>query len=210
VRLAAAPGAPATLARARDFHLWFAHEFRPLLGIRYRTVFLALLLALSRGARTIAETGTARHPGNWRFDGQSTVVFGAFAQRYGGTVWTCDVAPSHVAVARELTARFAPHVEHAVADSVDFLRRFPGPIDLLYLDALDFDVDAPAAAQAHALREAEAALHALHEDSLVLIDDCSLPEGGKGRRAIPFLLDRGWRVVRTGYQVLLARKIDDA
>jgi hypothetical protein len=35
-------------------------------------VFQALMLALSRNATTIVETGTLRVPGNWAFDGQST------------------------------------------------------------------------------------------------------------------------------------------
>jgi Methyltransferase domain len=198
-------GAPITLGRAYDFHRWFERLFRHRLGVRYRTFFQALLLALLRNATTIVETGTARQSGNWTFDGQSTVVLGAFAQRYGSRLWTCDADASHMARAQDLTAPFAQQIEYVVSDSVEFLRRFSGPIDLLYLDAVDFDEHAPEAAQDHALREGQAALPALHEDSIVLIDDCNVPQGGKGGRLIPFLLSRGWKVVGRKYQVLLAR-----
>jgi predicted O-methyltransferase YrrM len=163
------------------------------------------MLALSRGASTIVETGTTRVPDNWAFDGQSTRVFGAFAERYGYALWTCDVDPVHISVARGLTASLAARIEYVVGDSVKFLQRFSDPIDLLYLDAVDFDERAPRAAQDHALREGQAALHVLHDDSLVLIDDCGITGGGKGALLVPFLVDQGWRVVRRGYQTLLSR-----
>jgi predicted O-methyltransferase YrrM len=163
------------------------------------------MLGLSRNATNTVETGTLRLPDNWEFDGQSTWVLGAFAQRYGCKLWTCDVVESHIRIARDLTAPFAPQIEYVVSDSVEFLRRFPEPIDLLYLDAVDFDASAPGAAQDHALREGQAALHALHDNSIVLIDDCAAPHGGKGGGLVPFLLGQGWRVVRRRYQVLLTR-----
>ena len=163
-----------TLRDAHDFQQWFAGAFQHRLGVRYRTFFETLMLALSRNAANIVETGTLRLPGNWRFDGQSTWVFGAFAERYGCKLWTCDLMESHIGIARDRTAPFAAQIEYVVSDSVGFLRRFPEPIDLLYLDAVDFDASAPGAAQDHALREGQAALHALHEDSIVA---GSLPAG---------------------------------
>lgn len=199
-------GTPITLHRAVDFHQWFARAYQHHLGVRYRTFFEALMLALSRNATNIVETGTIRLAGNWAFDGQSTRVFGAFAERYGCKLWTCDATERHIELARDLTAPFARQIEYVVSDSVAFLERFSEPIDLLYLDAVDFDADAPAAAQDHALREGQAALHALHDDSIVLIDDCGgVPHGGKGATVIPFLLGHGWQVARKRYQVLLTR-----
>ena len=199
------PAVSLTVRRAYEFHLWFAETFQHRLGVRYRTFFEALMLALARNAATIVETGTARYPENWEFDGLSTMVFGAFAERYGATLWTCDVLPAHIAIARDLTAPLAARIEYVVSDSVEFLGRFRGPIDLLYLDAVDLDADAPHVARDHALREGQAALHALHERSIVLIDDCNTPGGGKGDALVPFLLCQGWRVARRGYQTLLTR-----
>jgi predicted O-methyltransferase YrrM len=179
------PAVSLTVRRAYEFHLWFAETFQHRLGVRYRTFFETLMLALARNATTIVETGTARYPENWEFDGLSTMVFGAFAERYGATLWTCDVLPAHIAVASDLTAPLAARIKYVVSDSVEFLGRFRGPIDVLYLDAVDLDADAPHVARDHALREGQAALHALHERSIVLIDDCNTPGGGKGRRAGP-------------------------
>jgi hypothetical protein len=173
--------------------------------MRHRTFHDALRLAMTLDVTNIVETGTTRRPGAWDLDGQSTYVFGAFARRYGCTLWTCDRVESHIEAARRLAAQFEGRVEYVVSDSVEFLERFRQPIDLLYLDSLDFDEADPGPPQMHALREAQAALHALHDRSLILIDDCDLAHGGKGGKVIPFLRGEGWQVVSSGYQVLLAR-----
>jgi hypothetical protein len=90
--------------------------------------------------------------------------------------------------------------------SACFLQRFPAPIDILYLDALD--TTEPGHAE-HAQRELQAALPRLHSRSLVLIDDTPWTGGawvGKGARAVPWLLAHGWRILYGGYQVLLERQ----
>ncbi len=46
-------------------------------------------------------------------------------------------------------------------------------------------------------------LRHLHEQSVILIDDCGLPHGGKGKLAIEFLKDQGWILLKEGYQTLL-------
>src|ERR1700680_3369769 len=113
-----------------DFHLWFSNNYRSLLTARYDTFYQALLLAVARNVKTIVETGTSRTPGNWTGDGQSTLVFAAFAQRYGCKLWTCDLEESAIAVARRSTAQFTSNVEYQVSDSVPFLQDFKHPIDL--------------------------------------------------------------------------------
>jgi hypothetical protein len=54
--------------------------------------------------------------------------------------------------------------------------------------------------------EAAAAMPLMGLGSLVLIDDCDLPSGGKGGRAVPFLLERGFREALSAYQTLLIRE----
>jgi|SRR5208282_4733893 len=187
-----------------DFHAWFAQSYQHLLGMRYQTFYQALMLAVARNVKNIVETGTSREPGNWAGDGQSTVVFGAFAQRYGCRLWTCDIEPSYIEAARRSTAQYAAHIEYVVSDSVRFLQDFKQPIDFLYLDSFDFNPQGdPNPAQDHAVREGQAALHALHTQSIVLIDDCNTTHGGKGGKVIPFFLGEGWQVVGLNYQVLL-------
>ena len=186
-----------------DFHAWFTGNFRPLLGARYSTTYQALLLAVARNAKTIVETGTTRALGDWGTDGKSTIVLAAFAERYGCKLWTCDVDQAAIAMAREATAQFASRVEYVVSDSVAFLRDFKQPIDFLYLDSMDFDDQHPDPSQDHALGEAQAAVHALHVQSIVLVDDCNLLHGGKGGKVIPFLLGQGWHVIGLNYQALM-------
>ncbi len=187
-----------------NFHQWFQSSFQHLLAARYTTFYQALMLAVGRNAKVLVETGTARQPGNWVGDGQSTCVLGAFAQRYAARVHTCDISASNIAAARELTKPFSGQIDYVVGDSIEFLRRFAGPIDLLYLDSFDFDQRGdPNPPQDHAVREAQAALHALHSHSIILIDDCNVVHGGKGGKVIPFLLGEGWQVIGVGYQVLM-------
>ena len=193
-----------TPANIYDFHLWFTKSYQHLLGARYQTFYQTLMLAVARNVRNIVETGTTRIEGNWAGDGQSTLVFGAFAQRYGCTLWTCDIDEAKIVKARDISAQFASHIEYIVSDSVKFLQEFRKPIDLLYLDSMDFDIQQdPAPPQIHALREAQAALPRMHNQSIILVDDCDVIHGGKGGKVIPFLLGEGWQVIGMRYQVLL-------
>jgi hypothetical protein len=184
---------------------WFDRTLRVLLAHRAPTMRAAMIEAAARGARTIVETGTTRSPGNWAGDGQSTLVLAECAARLDGRLYSCDLDPQASQVGRALTQHLAPRVECHTGDSVAFLASFGRPIDLLYLDSLDYSSDNPAPAQQHALRELVAALPFLHERSLVLIDDCALVGGGKGGTLIRYLLQSGlWIDVVAGYQVLLS------
>ena len=89
-----------------------------------------------------------------------------------------------------------------------YLQAFEPTIDLLYLDSYDYDKRDPEvikASQEHHLNEVKAAESNLHDKSVILIDDCNLPGGGKGRLVIDYLLERGWQVVMSKYQVVLTR-----
>ena len=45
----------------------------------------------------------------------------------------------------------------------------------------------------------------LHQSSIILIDDCNLPGGGKGKKAINYLQSKGWQILISKYQVLLKK-----
>ncbi|HEV3022326.1 MAG TPA: hypothetical protein VGX76_07650, partial [Pirellulales bacterium] len=87
---------------------------------------------------------------------------------------------------------------------VAWLREFTRPIDVLYLDSLDAYSSGH---DEHALAEIVAAYPKLHEKSLVLLDDTMWNRGwiGKGSKVIPWLMERGWRIMLAGYQALLER-----
>lgn len=135
----------------------------------------------------------------------------------GPRIHTVDIVPAHIERCRVVTARYAELFEYHVADSVEFLRSFPaGSIDLLYLDTGDMWPIEPAAR--HQLREAEAIkrCRVMARDGLVLIDDVKnatpmrngdMSRLGKSKYSLPYLTGRGrFKVVRDGYQVVLARR----
>ena len=57
----------------------------------------------------------------------------------------------------------------------------------------------------HCLSEVQAALPHLGADAKILIDDTPAAKRGKGRLAVPWLLEHGWRIAVNGYQILLER-----
>jgi predicted O-methyltransferase YrrM len=175
---------------------------------RHRSFDLLLREMRTRFAHPIVvETGTVRAEEDWGGAGFSTYWLGAFLSRRGGRLHSVDWSAAHCAFARTWTEIFASTVTVHQEDSVAFLQKFPAPIDVLYLDSLDTTETGHAE---HAQRELEAALPRLHEKSLVLIDDTPWSGGawiGKGARAVPWLLEQGWRILYGGYQVLLARRL---
>ena len=154
---------------------------------------------------TVIETGVIRAEEDWAGAGFFTYLAGAYLRRWGGRLHAVDIAPQHCEFARTWTNVFGPAVEVHQEDSVTFLRQYRGSIDVLYLDSLD--TTEPNHAQ-HALQEVEAALPKLHDRSLIVFDDTPWQSGkwiGKGAAAMPFLLQKDWKVLYAGYQVVLSR-----
>ena len=152
---------------------------------------------------TIVETGTIRnHLDTYKYgDGHSTLKFAEFVSRLGGELYSVDIDPMAVVVSKALVGKeFSDSMEsiHIIeSDSVAFLESFEKPIDVLYLDS---DNDANLI-----LNEAKAALVCLHEESIILIDDCFNENEyhvEKGSLAIPFLEENGWTMINVQYQAL--------
>ncbi|MCA8996039.1 MAG: class I SAM-dependent methyltransferase, partial [Planctomycetaceae bacterium] len=154
---------------------------------------------------TFVETGTIRSEEDWSGAGFSTYIFGQYLQRHGGVLHSVDLTPAHCEFARTWTECFGETVQVHQSDSLKFLQDFGRPIDVLYLDSLD--TTEPGHAD-HAYEEYQRASPWLHDRSLVLFDDTPWNQGafvGKGARAVPWLLNNGWRILYAGYQVLLER-----
>lgn len=194
---------------------WFEHKFERKLDRRYATFKRAFELLMERKHTScqIVETGCVREKNDYSA-GYSTVLFGEFLSRCGGRLESVDVNARNVELCRKLTRPFARFISINVGDSVAFLadwpRTHPGtPIDLLYLDSLDYPIapkDGPREpSQQHCLAELEAALPSLAADAIVLIDDADLPGGGKARLARERLAQLGWRCVLDDYQTLWTR-----
>ncbi|GGW26773.1 hypothetical protein [Arenibacter certesii] len=94
------------------------------------------------------------------------------------------------------------------SDSVAFLGDFEEQVDFIYLDSYDYDDDPEVQikSQVHHLNEFVAIEDNLHDNSIVLIDDCDLPNGGKGKLVAAYMLKKEWKILLNEYQILLVRK----
>jgi predicted O-methyltransferase YrrM len=174
-------------------------------GDKRETTFrLCFEILEHRGAKILVETGTARNGGwNCHGDGCSTLLFAAWANDHEASLFSVDIDPGAINESKAAVSQINPHVQFATQDSISFLRDFDQQIDFLYLDSYDFEPSNPHPSQLHHLNEIEAAYPHLHENTVIMIDDCDLPYGGKGKLAIEFLKAHGWEVLITNYQVIL-------
>lgn len=180
-------------------------------GKRRDTFLRSLELMSERGAKSIVETGVAREGlAKSKSDGASTIVFGLWAKTNGAHLVSVDISAENIAEARKASDEFGldSTIEFVESDSVSYLESLTEPVDMLYLDSYDYDKHDLAiqqASQEHHLKEFKAIESRLHDKSIVLIDDCKLPGGGKGKRVIEYMLKRGWKVEKKSYQMLLTR-----
>jgi hypothetical protein len=154
---------------------------------------------------TIVETGTIRGEEDWGGAGFFTYLAGAYVFRAGGVVHSVDIDVAKCRFAQTWCRVFGDAVQIHSSDSVAFLREFPNPIDVLYLDSLD--TYEPGHAE-HALAETQAAMPRLHKKSILVYDDTPWSGGefaGKGALAVPWLLRQDWKILYAGYQVILSR-----
>lgn len=129
---------------------------------------------------------------------------------------TVDMDPYNSQVARELFASMGCPFEAVTMKGEDYLAQRSGPIDLVFLDAYDFDhgqhsalrqsryerflgsrIDEQACHRMH-LECAESVAAKLWAHGLVCVDDTWREGGGwtaKGTLAVPYLLDHGFRLL---------------
>ncbi len=175
---------------------------------RYETFLSALQLMSQRQSKILVETGTSRY-GDWNCggDGCSTLIFGQWASENDSVLFSVDWDEEALQKAEEaLSVDSKGSVQFVRSDSIAFLKEFNRPIDFLYLDSCDYADWDPSPSQRHHLNEIVAAYPWLHEQSVVMIDDCCLPQGGKGKLVIKYLRERGWMIFQKGYQVILVKQ----
>ncbi len=189
----------------QDVEIYMENRLDPSNG-RYPTFKEALRLITERKVQTIVEAGTARC-GDTNFDGDggSTIIFGHWACVNEATMFSVDISETHIEIAKNVTQPYLSHLFYVLEDSVTFLQNFNETIDFLYLDSWDYSENDPYPAQIHNLKEVLAAFDKLSDDSIVMIDDCNVPGGGKGKLAIEFLLHNGWYTHRNFHQVILLK-----
>ena len=180
-------------------------------GKRQKTFRRALELLDERSSTCLIETGVARYGlRNSKSDGASTAVFGLWAKTNNASLYSVDISPESINGAREAVEELGllEHVKLVTGDSVQFLENFTDHVDFLYLDSYDYDKhdeSTQIASQDHHLKEFKAIEDQLGSDSVVLIDDCDLPGGGKGKMVIEYMTRNGWQVDTGAYQVLLTK-----
>lgn len=171
---------------------------------------LSFALALERLSELerpvqIVETGTIRSQEDWGGAGYSTYLLSFFAQTVGGKLTSVDNEPAHCLFAQSQLKQFASTTKVVHSDSVQFLKSFTSSIDLLYLDSVDTDKDVLAQ---HALEEVQAAYDKVESRGHILLDDSPSSSGtyfGRGRLAVPWLLERSCKLVYAGHQTLLQK-----
>ena len=180
-------------------------------GKRQKTFRRAIELLEQRKATCLIETGVARYGlRNSKSDGASTAVFGLWSRNHDASLYSVDISSESITGAREAIEELdlLEQVKLVTGDSVQFLENFTDPVDFLYLDSYDYDKhdkSIQVASQEHHLKEFLAIEEQLRPQSIVLIDDCALPGGGKGKSVIEYMTRRGWQVDTNAYQVLLTK-----
>jgi hypothetical protein len=180
-----------------------------LLDKRYLSFLSCFTLMKNRKIKVIVETGTARGgKSNFKGDGGSTILFGEWIKRHGGELYSVDIDKKNLLRASKSLKDTTKRVYFVLSDSIKFLKKFNKTIDFLYLDSFDYDHQNPIPSQQHHLNEIKAAYHLLSKNSIVMIDDCKLKNGGKGKFVIKYLLKKGWKILVDSYQVILINEIE--
>ncbi|WP_299112781.1 class I SAM-dependent methyltransferase [uncultured Winogradskyella sp.] len=186
----------------------FKYNFR-----RRRNTFKKTLELLDkRKSKIIVETGTSRKGLEaTRGDGAATIVFGKWAKQNDAKMYSVDISEDSVKGSQYAVTEqgLDKNVSVLLQDALVFLAEFDQKIDLLYLDSYDYsrtDVEIQQKSQEHHLKEFQLAEDKLHEQTIVLIDDCGLPGGGKGKLVVEYMIEKGWEVLIDTYQILLIKK----
>lgn len=177
-----------------------------MMDVRYATFDLAFQFMEQRNAKILVETGTARFGARGcNVDGCSTLKLGKWAKLHDAQVFSVDNNPQAIAESENALRSVNPSVAFYCMDSIAFLEHFDQVIDFLYLDSYDFERNNPTPSQQHHLKEIIAAYPHLGDHSVVMIDDCDLPHGGKGKLVIPWLQERGWKIALSNFQTILIK-----
>ena len=177
-----------------NFIRHYDEHFGPKLARRINTFRNVLHTAIEMDVKTIVEVGTMRLADNWAGDGQSTLIWEAYAKAYGGKVITIDIDQEATTLAAGATNY--DFVKCICGDSVATLNGMTESIDLLYLDGSDLDQTNSHPAAMTCLMELAAAMPKLHKDSIVFIDDTGELCGkiiGKGEYVADYMRRIGLR-----------------
>jgi hypothetical protein len=183
------------------------------------SILSVLYMLKERGGKNIVEIGACRMPLNHPLD---ELHLECCLDSHSTAYWTkdyltvsIDIDPQTIANTVDICTALGQEKNLVVwtGDGIAYLKRRMDPIDLLFLDAWDVNLEGSAERHLEAFKAAE---QNLHEQSLVLIDDTDVDlvedilvfadgVSGKGKLVIPYAVNRGWKVVFSGRQTLLSK-----
>ena len=169
--------------------------------------FLKIFRILEKKKRfyNIVETGCMRSDhGVFAFgdDGASTLIFDLFVNFYNGSVFSVDINKKNVFHAKKLVSNKTKIYK---MDSVKFLWNLPKkfPIDLLYLDSFDLDLNNPHPSSLHHIKELCAVIKNLN-NTIIVVDDHKVSSNqisSKGAYVKDFMLNIGAKLLFENYQI---------
>ncbi len=186
----------------------FLEKYNNKKNIRFLSFKKTLEICYSRNLKNLVETGTSRgkikffflKKYNWK-DGMSTIMFAEYAKFIKGKLHTCDISEKNINNAKKFTYNFKDFINYYTDDSINFLENFNETIEFLYLDS--FDGHDKKKASEHQLKEAEASIHKLSSNALILLDD----KGAKTNLSIDFYKKNGYRILHeTENQILFSKE----
>ncbi len=158
----------------------------------------------------IVEIGTTRQRGNWEGDGYSTIIFGYLATLTSGQLISVDIDPNNARISSEILKEYdipLDNIQLMTNDGLKFAKSYFDHIDLLYLDAWDYDSKNPfVSVENHSLCfEYFYTNRCIDDNTLILIDDIHDNKTfvGKGQKLIPKMIDLGFEFIINEYQVLM-------
>lgn len=177
----------------------------------YEKVIELLFEHFGNNSIVMIETGTIRGDSDVsRFgDGWGTMNLKYYADLTNSKLWSVDIDKNALDIANRVVP--SDHLlTYVHKDSIEFLKEFPREIDFFLSDSYDYCGDAENVRRCHehCLNEIKTVIPKLSENGIILIDDVfDISFNGKGKLAIPFLLDNGFELVHCfDSQALLRRK----
>lgn len=176
-------------------------------------------LIAGRKGLNIVELGMTRQWGSQFREGYSTPFFAHLSVKYGHDFTSVDILPDRIPLNEMILKAHGllrDNVHLVCADGLDVLRRWDkGNIDVLYLDAWDYEPDdlrrrVHLYSEKMHLRAAQVADRHIPPGGLVLVDDMLVHDTtmvGKGTRVVPWLAERGWECMEQGWQILMRKPL---
>jgi len=185
----------------------FRYDFRK----RRNTYKRVLSLLEKTKAKVLIETGTSREGlKGAKSNGAATIVYGKWAKLNKAHLHSVDISDKSIRIAKQEVEKqnLSSNVTLHLNDSVEFLNKFEEKVDFLYLDSYDYTKDKAQQllSQKHHLAEFIAIEDKLHKNTIILIDDCDLEGGGKGKLVIEYMKEKDWLIEMEAYQILLLHK----